>query len=64
MPSCRAVDFALVGVLAELTRVLADANVSLFATSTYDTDYILVRQSDLEKGRAALTKAGHFVDAA
>jgi hypothetical protein len=54
----------LVGVLAELTRVLADANVSLFATSTYDTDYILVRQSDLEKGRAALTKAGHSVDAA
>ena len=40
-------DFALTGVLAGLTAPLATAGISIFAVSTYDTDYLLVRSGDL-----------------
>lgn len=51
-------DFSLVGVLHSLLAPLAAANVSVFAVSTYDTDYILVREGDLHRARAALHAAG------
>jgi hypothetical protein len=54
-------DLAMVGVIAAISRVLADARVSLFAISTHDTDYILVRKHDLETAIRALTAAGHVV---
>jgi hypothetical protein len=54
-------DFGLTGVLASLTDPLAAAGVSLFAISTYDTDYVLVRERDLERAAAALAAAGHTV---
>lgn len=46
-------DFALTGILARLTAPLAEANIPVFAVSTYDTDYLLVRSADA--GRAADT---------
>ncbi|MGE0041348.1 MAG: ACT domain-containing protein [Vicinamibacterales bacterium] len=52
-------DFGLTGVLASLARPLADAGVSIFAVSTYDTDYVLVREAALDQARAALEAAGH-----
>lgn len=52
-------DFSLTGVLASLAGPLADAGVSLFALSTYDTDYLLVRQEQLGQARQALIAAGH-----
>ncbi len=52
-------DFSAVGVLASLAGPLAAAGVSLFALSTYDTDYLLVRAADLERSLAALAAAGH-----
>jgi predicted glycoside hydrolase/deacetylase ChbG (UPF0249 family) len=54
-------DLALVGVMASLTRCLADAGVSLFALSTFDTDLLLVREADLERAASALQAAGHGV---
>jgi hypothetical protein len=54
-------DFALVGVLAALVVPLAEAGVSLFAFSTFDTDYILVRAADLDRAVSALRGAGHTV---
>jgi uncharacterized protein len=54
-------DFGMVGVMAGISRVLADANVSIFAVSTYNTDYILVRTRDVETAVLALTAAGHVV---
>ncbi|MCC7485378.1 MAG: ACT domain-containing protein [Burkholderiales bacterium] len=57
-------DLALVGVLAGIARVLAEAKVSLFVVSTYHTDCILVRQGDLERAVTALRAAGHTVTAA
>lgn len=52
-------DFALTGVLAALAVPLAEAGVSIFALSTYDTDYVLVREADVERAVAALAHAGH-----
>jgi uncharacterized protein len=54
-------DFALTGVLASLATPLAEAEVSLFAVSTYDTDYVLVREERLDRAREALESAGHRV---
>jgi hypothetical protein len=54
-------DFSEVGILASLTAVLAAADVSLFAISTFDTDYLLVKDVDLERGVTALREAGHRV---
>ena len=52
-------DFSLTGVLAALAQPLAAAGVSIFALSTFDTDYLLVRGRDLPAARAALEAAGH-----
>ncbi|NLU32565.1 MAG: ACT domain-containing protein [Clostridiaceae bacterium] len=54
-------NFSLVGILAEISTVLAREGISIFAVSTYDTDYILVRDRDLEQAAAALRKAGHRI---
>jgi hypothetical protein len=56
--------FALseVGVLAALSTPLALANVSLFAISTFDTDYLLVSEKQLDAAIAALRSAGHRVE--
>ena len=56
------IDFAVVGLLAALTRALADAAVSVFAFSTFDTDYLLVRTADYERARRALSSVAVFVD--
>ena len=55
--------FALseIGVLAALAAALAHAKVSLFAISTFDTDYLLVSDKSLDAAVAALRAAGHIV---
>jgi hypothetical protein len=52
-------DFSLTGILSKLATVLADAGVGIFAISTYDTDYILVKAENLDRATAALNKAGY-----
>jgi hypothetical protein len=54
-------DFSLVGILAELSGILAAAGISLFAISTYDTDYLLVQADVLNRAIAALRAQGHRV---
>jgi hypothetical protein len=56
-------DFALTGVLAALAVPLAQAGVSIFAVSTYDTDYVLVPSDRLGDAVAALRAAGHTLAA-
>jgi hypothetical protein len=56
-----AMPFTLVGVLASLTAPLADAGVGVFAVSTFDTDYLLVKAGDGDAAVAALRRAGHAV---
>jgi len=50
-------------VLDSLTGPLARAGVSIFAMSTFDTDYLLVREVDLARAIAALREAGHTLTA-
>jgi hypothetical protein len=54
-------DFALTGILASLTTALGLAGISVFAISTYDTDYLLVRGADLERAVELLAREGHRV---
>ena len=54
-------EFTLTGIMASMAGVLAAAGVSLFAVSTYDTDHMLVKSTDLTRAIAALTEAGHDV---
>jgi hypothetical protein len=51
----------LIGVLAAIADPLAEAGVSIFAISTFETDYVLVRAADLEVAVHALERAGHQV---
>lgn len=52
-------DFGLTGVVASLTQPLADAGIPVFVISTFDTDYLLVKEANLERAREALARAGH-----
>ena len=56
-------DIELTGVAAALTTPLAAAGVSVLPVATYDTDYLLVRESALAAALAALVAAGHTVPA-
>jgi hypothetical protein len=53
--------FTLIGVLASLTRPLAEASVPVFVVSTYETDYLLVPAAQIGRAAEALRKAGHSV---
>lgn len=55
-------DFTEIGILAGLTAVLARANVSVFAVSTYDTDYLLVPADRLAPAKAALAGSVRLID--
>jgi len=57
-------DFSLVGILAELSGLLARQGISIFAVSTYDTDYVLVKGEKLAPALQALRAAGHAVSMA
>ena len=57
-----AIPFTEVGVLAALTTSLAEAGISIFAISTLDTDYLLVKELDLERAVDALRRQGHAVE--
>ncbi len=54
-------DFALTGVLASLATPLAEAGVSIFVVSTYDTDYLLIREEQLGTAVDALRRAGFAI---
>ncbi len=54
-------DFSQTGVLASLAEPLAAASVSIFVLCTYDTDYLFVKERDLEGALAALRASGHTV---
>lgn len=54
-------DFSKVGVIGSLTSVLAEEGISVFVVSTYDTDFVLVRESNLSRAVQALERAGYRV---
>jgi hypothetical protein len=54
-------DFGLTGILASIAAPLAEAGISIFAISTFDTDYVLVKAERLDAAVEALIGAGHAV---
>lgn len=52
-------DFSLTGILASLANPLAENNISIFAISTFNTDYLLVKSHSIEKAKAVLENDGH-----
>ncbi|NOU93242.1 ACT domain-containing protein [Paenibacillus sp. LMG 31456] len=52
-------DFGLTGILASLANPLAEHNISIFAISTFNTDYLLIKIHSLEKAKSVLEIAGH-----
>ena len=54
-------DNALTGIMASLAEPLADANVSIFPIATHNTDYLLIKESQLDVAIHALTSYGHAV---
>ena len=53
-------DFSLVGILSSISRVLAENGVSIFAVSTYETDYILIKEKEIDAGIVALVGTEQF----
>ena len=51
----------LVGILASMANPLAEAGISIFAISTYETDYVLVKAAVLDSAVAVLRRAGHTI---
>ena len=54
-------DFSLIGILSKISGVLADAGIGIFAVSTYNTDYILVKAESFDKAEAELATAGYAI---
>ena len=54
-------DFSLIGILSKLSGILAENGIGIFAVSTYNTDYILVKAENFAKAMDALAAAGYTV---
>ena len=54
-------DFSLIGILSKISTILADHKIGIFAVSTFNTDYILVKEENYEKSLKALGDAGYTI---
>lgn len=54
-------DFSLIGILSKLSSLMAQHDIGIFAISTYNTDYILVKKGNYEKALQLLLKAGYLI---
>ena len=54
-------DFSLIGILSKLSGVLAEHKIGIFAVSTYNTDYILVKEENYERALMVLASEGYTV---
>ena len=55
-------DFSLIGILSELSRILAENRIGIFAVSTYNTDYLLVKQENWSSALDALRAEGYEME--
>lgn len=54
-------DFSLIGILAKIATVLADNGISIFAVSTYNTDYVLIKKENYQKALKVLQATGYEI---
>jgi hypothetical protein len=59
---CGQLDFSLVGILSHIATILTQVGVSIYVVSTYNTDYILVKETKLSTALNALTQAGYVFE--
>ena len=55
------IDFSLIGILSKLSGILAEYKIGIFAVSTYNTDYILVKEENYERALTVLASEGYTV---
>jgi len=54
-------DFSLIGILSKLSGILAEHKIGIFAVSTYNTDYILVKEENFERALTVLAAEGYTI---
>ena len=54
-------DFSLIGVLSKISGILAENKIGIFAVSTYNTDYILVKEENFKRALQVLAEAGYTI---
>ncbi|MBQ8597223.1 MAG: ACT domain-containing protein [Lachnospiraceae bacterium] len=54
-------DFSLIGILSKISAILAENQIGIFVVSTYNTDYILVKEKNFNKALLLLEEAGYTV---
>ena len=54
-------DFSLIGILSKLSGILAEQKIGIFAVSTYNTDYILVKEENYERALTVLAAEGYTI---
>jgi hypothetical protein len=54
-------DFSLIGILSKLSIILAENKIGIFAISTYNTDYILVKKENFDHAMEVLCNAGYIL---
>lgn len=58
---CGTLEFSMVGVIAAISNILASISVPIFVISTYDTDYVLLKEVYYDKALSVLTKNGYII---
>ncbi len=58
---CGVLDFSLVGILAKISGLLAEQGISIFAVSTYNTDYLFTKAEALDRTMDSLARAGYAI---
>ncbi len=54
-------DFSLIGILAKISTILAENRIGIFVVSTFNTDYVMVKEADFERAMMALAQEGYTV---
>lgn len=54
-------DFSLIGILAKISGILAERGIGIFVVSTFNTDYIFVKDENFDRAMAALSDAGYEI---
>ena len=54
-------DFGLIGIIARIAHILAEIEISIFVVSTYDTDYVLIKEECFDTGIQELNRKGYIV---
>ena len=54
-------DFSLIGILSKISGILAEHKIGIFAVSTYNTDYILVKEENFDRALSVLNSEGYSV---